>query len=163
MYASMPVFFVQHPPPGRPKPPPPPHKDLISALPKARLHYYPSSKLRKSQNLQSENDLWRPLAHRPSPREENKDWTIEACRNMYLTYDTQAGRYGVKYKDEVKDGFQHKVLGYLEAHKEAQNGHSQSAKKTLRGRLRLHPDKAGRGENSKHSQVSPVVTPITIV
>ena len=82
---------------------------------------------------------------------------------MYLTYE--AGKYGVKYKDEVKDGFQSKVLGYLEAHKGAKTILStpMTLKKRPRGRLRLHPDKEGKPGKGGQSQVSPVVTPILIV
>lgn len=151
IYASMPVIFVKTAPAGRPKAPPLPHKDLI--VMHTKFDYNCLSKVRKSRRETTE-ELWRPVARLRSEPVHGEEWKIEACRNMYLTFDPSAHSYGLRYKDEVKDGFQSKVLKYLEAHKASQPPPN-SLKKPSKGRLRLHP--------AKHSEEQGCAVPVTPV
>jgi len=156
IYASMPLIFVKTAPSGRPKAPPLPHKDLIVMHSKPGPDYDCLSKVRKSRRENS-GELWRPVGRLRSEPMQGEEWKIEACRNMYLTFDPSAHSYGLRYKDEVKDGFQHKVLKYLEAHRASQPSLHPSPKKPSKGRLRLHPAKLPELEPSPPLPVTPVI------
>ena len=162
IYASMPVIFVKTAPQGRPKPAPLPHKDLISLH--SHTDYNSLSKVRRTRKEPTSEELWRPTVPPLPPSEQEKDWTIEACRNMYLTFDPSVHAYGLRYKDEVKDGFQNKVLGYLEAHRSVQASPSvqETRKKPGKGRLRLHPPSPNHTYPASTLPVTPVIKAMPI-
>ena len=162
IYASMPAIFIKTAPSGRPKPPPLP-KDLIVMHSKPGTDYNCLSKVRKHRRESSE-ELWKPITRLRAEPVQADEWRIEACRNMYLTFDPAAHSYGLRYKSEVKDGFQNKVLKYLEAHRASQLSPElrDLPKKQSKGRLRLHPTKPTELDHFPAVPVTPVIKAMPI-